>query len=615
MNWQHLKTIVWLRWRLTANQWRKGGSINAVLWLVFLVTVLAVAVASLFLSFVAGLLLLPRCEPEQLLVLWDVLVLVFLFFWVMGLVTELQRSEALSLDKLLHLPVSLSGTFLLNYLNSLISLSLAIFVPTTVGLSLAMVFVKGPALLVVFPLLATFLLVVTGITHQLREWLHVLMLNKRRRRTIIAVVATSFLLLVQVPNIINMTVNRSRNDRASGDHQLAVKQLQQRASNGELDGAQYSKELVALEKQWETKRSEATARHVGQAVAIATLVNAALPIGWLPFGVRAAAAGSAWPGLLGSFGALLLGGWSLWRSYRTTLRYYTGGFRTGERKTMPAAVPARPVSKASFMERHIRWVPDPAAAVALGGFRSLMRSPEGKMLLLAPFILMGLFGMGIFRGRMPGGTEFIRPMLGLGVVSVTMLCFIQLFSNAFGIDRDGFRAFVLSPCRRRDILLGKNLAFAPLAFGVCLLALVVLQVLQPMRSLQFLATLVQMLIGFMLCSLLGNAVSILAPSAISMGSLKPAKAKISTILIHIVVAMLSPLILLPGMLGLGCELLLDALELPALAWAAAIPLYLLISVLECILVLWIYRRCLEAQGKWLQRREQAILETVTRRAE
>ena len=71
--------------------------------------------------------------------------------------------------------------------------------------------VKGPRLLVLFPLLATFLLMVTGITHQFREWLHVLMLNKRRRRAIIAFVATSFLLLVQVPNIINIAV-QSRTD-------------------------------------------------------------------------------------------------------------------------------------------------------------------------------------------------------------------------------------------------------------------------------------------------------------------------------------------------------------------------------------------------------------------
>ena len=174
-----------------------------------------------------------------MLVLWDVLVLAFLFFWLMGLATELQRSEALSLDKLLHLPVSLSGTFLLNYLSSLISLSLVIFIPTTVGLCLALVFVKGPVMLVLFPLLGTFLLMVTGVTHQLREWLHVMMLNKRRRRAIIVLVTAAFVLLVQVPNIINIAVQRGRGSGASDEHQLAVKHLQQQVSSGDLDGARY----------------------------------------------------------------------------------------------------------------------------------------------------------------------------------------------------------------------------------------------------------------------------------------------------------------------------------------------------------------------------------------
>jgi ABC-2 type transport system permease protein len=610
VNWQHLKTIAWLRWRLTANQWKKGGSVNAILWLVLVVAALIAGLASLFVSFTVGLLLLPQAEPDHLLVLWDVLVLLFLFFWGMGLVTELQRSEVLSLGKLLHLPVSLSGTFLMNYLSSLLSLSLVVFVPATFGLSVALVIVKGPALLMVFPLLATFLLMVTGVTHQLREWLHVLMLNKRRRRAIIAFVATAFILVVQIPNIINMMVDRGRQSQASQEHQAALLELQQRLATGELSGPQYSQEVTALEK----RQAAATAEHIGEIVKIVAMVNAALPVGWLPYGVRAAAAGSIWPGLLGALGALSIGCWSLWRSYRTVLRYYTGGFGTGERKKMPSAAEGQEAA-ANFLERRIRWVPDPAAAVALAGFRSLMRAPEGKMLLISPFILMGLFSMGIFRGRMSANAEVIRPLLGLGAVSITMLCFIQLFCNAFGTDRAGFRALVLSPCRRRDILLGKNLAFAPLTFGVCLFALVMLQLFRPMQGLHFVATLLQMAIGFVLCCLLGNVVSIFAPSAVTAGSLKPAKARLSAILMHVAVALLSPAVFLPGVLSLGGELLLDAFEVPALIGVPIIPVYLVTSILEGVLVAWLYGRCLDVEGKWLQRREQAILETVTRRVE
>jgi len=615
VNWQHLKTIAWLRWRLTANQWKKGGSVNAILGLVLLGVALLVAGVSLVISFALGLTLFPRCEPDHLLVFWDVLVIVFLFFWLTGLMTELQRSEALSFDKLLHLPVSLRGTFLLNYLSSLISLSLIVFLPTAIGVSLALVWVKGPALLILFPLLATFLLLVTGLTHQLREWLHVLMLNKRRRRAIIAFLAAAFVLLAQTPNLINIAVQRGRTQERLAEDQQLLTQLQQQLASGELDAAEYGQALVARQAQQLARREQEQQARIGHALEIALLANAVLPVGWLPLGARAAAAGSVWPGLLGSLGALTIGCWSLWRSYRTALRYYTGGFRTGERKTVLAAGPAGAARKTLFVERQIRGVPDPAAAVALGMLRSLLRSPEGKMLLLAPLLLLGLFSVGLFAGRLRGVPEPVRPMLALGAISLTMLCFIQLLCNTFGIDRDGFRALVLSPCRRRDILLGKNLAFAVPALGVCLLTLAILQVLQPMPCLHFLGSLLQMLIGFMLCSLLGNWLSIFLPAAIGAGSLKPAKARVSTILIHVVMAMLSPLVLLPGVACLSAELLLDELQVPASLGVNVLPVYLLLSLLECGLVLWIYRRCLDVQARWLERREQSILEVVTSRAE
>ena len=31
MNWEQLQTILWLRWRLTRNQFVRGGQVNAVL--------------------------------------------------------------------------------------------------------------------------------------------------------------------------------------------------------------------------------------------------------------------------------------------------------------------------------------------------------------------------------------------------------------------------------------------------------------------------------------------------------------------------------------------------------------------------------------------------------
>ena len=57
--------------------------------------------------------------------------------------TELQRTEPLSLSKFLHLPVSVNGAFLINYVSSLLRLSLIVFVPVMLGFCLALVVRQG----------------------------------------------------------------------------------------------------------------------------------------------------------------------------------------------------------------------------------------------------------------------------------------------------------------------------------------------------------------------------------------------------------------------------------------------------------------------------------------
>src|SRR5262249_853136 len=151
-----------------------------------------------------GLFALPPASPAVVMYVWDGLAVAFLVSWGTGLMLELQRSEALSLDKFLHLPVSLNGAFLINFLSSLASLSLAVFLPGMGALSLALVLAKGPAMLLLLPLLAAFLLMVTALTHQFQGWLAALMANPRRRRTVLVLVTAGFILLCQLPNLVNI---------------------------------------------------------------------------------------------------------------------------------------------------------------------------------------------------------------------------------------------------------------------------------------------------------------------------------------------------------------------------------------------------------------------------
>ena len=136
-------------------------------------------------SLVGAVRHLPRATPCHLMYAWDGLVVGFLFFWCIGLITELQRSEvAVAVDKFLHLPVSLNGR-VPDQLPQLArcSLSLIVFVPVMLGFALALVFARGRRCCRSLPLLAAFLLMVTALTYQFQGWLASLMGNPRRRRT------------------------------------------------------------------------------------------------------------------------------------------------------------------------------------------------------------------------------------------------------------------------------------------------------------------------------------------------------------------------------------------------------------------------------------------------
>jgi hypothetical protein len=71
-----------------------------------------------------------------------------------------------------------------------------------------------------------------------------------------------------------------------------------------------------------------------------------------------------------------------------------------------------------------------------------------------------------------------------------------------------------------------------------------------------------------------------------------------------------PLVWLPVLLPLGVELALEMLT-----DIHGLPICLLLMLLECALVIVVYRLVVPWQGAWLQSREQKILETVTSKLE
>jgi hypothetical protein len=620
VNVQHLRAFFWLRWRLRLNAMKRAGTVNAVLMAVLAVLGLCLAGVLLVAFLLVGLFALDDAPPDVFLYVWDGLVVAFLFFWCVGLLTELQRSEPLSLDKFLHLPVSLTGAFLVNYLSSLLSMNLVIFLPAALGLILGLVFSRGPAMLLLLPLAAAFFLMVTALTHQFQGWLASLMTNPRRRRTVIVVVTMVFVVIVQLPNLLNLMYSGKAQrgfERRARQHEKQtdeVTRLQRSFAEGKITQAEFNRRMEEI-KDEELARTEEEARHSREnrqrLEETTRTVNLFVPPGWLPLGAMGLAGGTVVPALLGTLGMTLVGVASLWRSYRTTVRLYRGEFTAGKKghARPPARMPGAGKPPGGMLEWRLPGLSEHAAVIALGGFRSLVRSPEGKMMLLTPVILVVVFGsMVLTQAAQP--EEGTRPLMAFGGMALILVTMVQLIGNQFGFDRNGFRVFVLCPAPRREVLLGKNLAMAPLALGMGLATALFLEIISPMRWDYFLALLPQFLSMFLVFCMLANLMAILCPLHIAAGSFQPRNFTALSFLWQLGFLMVLPLAFLPLLLPLGVQFLLDTH-----GWAPGLPVGLALAVLECVGVVYLYRLVLTGEGALLQMREQRVLDVVTSKTE
>ncbi len=641
MTWQHFRTLVWLRRRLFRNRMRRAGKLNAVVTRIFMALAILVSVGLFFAALGLGIRFLPQATPDYVLFIWTGLTVTFLFAWIMGVMTELQRSEVLSIEKLFHYPISPGSAFLVNYLSSLVCVSLILFFPAMLGLAIASVVALGPWMLVSLPLLLGFLLMVTAVTYQFRGWLATLMVNKRRRRTIVACITGAFILLSQSGNFINMFFqgrHRHERDHTADQFHRQYDQAEVDLRAGKITPKEYHARLDSIAADQKRHNEQETQQLLSQAKRWVSTADLALPPGWLAFGTFQAAEHQIWAGIVGTVLLSAIAGASLHRSYRTTVRFYLGDYRSDRstaevapaaaaaRAPLPATIapptaafaaptPATLANAPSFagmVAKSIPGVPEQAAATALATLRSLLRAPEVKMMLLTPTILGVLFMTGKLAGRngmSAGGavSPSLRPILALGIVTTVVVTLSQLFQNQFGFDRSAFRTFVLSPASRRDILLGKNLALAPIVAAAGAIFLGVLEYMMPLRPLDFLATCVELLSAYLIVCLVGNQMSILLPSTVRHGSMRGSSdTKILRVLARFA-AMLGQLVaFVPLALPIGIDYLIHQF-----AWGQWIPAYLIMALLMALVLLFVYRNVLEYQGGLLQRRELRILESVT----
>jgi hypothetical protein len=579
MNWSQLCTILWLRWRLSRNQFHRGGAVNAVLAIIATIAGLVLVFAGGVGGLLGGALALAKAPPVETMLTWDVLIGLFLFVWLIGVITEIQRSESIDLTRLLHLPVSLRGVFVMNYLASHLTPILLFAVPTALGLCLGLVWGKGLLMVLLFPLLLAFTFMVTAWTYCLRGWLVALTVNPRRRRNVVMVVTILVLCLSQGPNLyFNVYLRHGMRRRPPP--------TTQNNSPGGVNSAQ----------------PDNTPK--GNIPPMFLAAHNYVPLLWVPKGARALAEGNARPAVWGSLGAFFIGVAGLAQAYRSTLRFYRGAEKTGPARPR-AVAPVTAVPRRSFLERQVPLVREDVAALALASFRALTRAPEVKMALFTNImVLMGLAAVMLAQGGKTTNAA-ARLFIGTASVGITFFGLVQLMFNQFGYDRDGFRALVLLPTRRRDVLLGKNLALVPVVLFLGLGLLALLAVIARLPILVVLAASFQLIAMFLLLCIAGNFLSVMVPYRISAGSLKPAKPPLKVVLIIMVAQMFLPVLMIPVFIPPALGMLSAHLD-----WLPGALVDAFLSALLLAGTAFLYRSTLDPLGRLLDRREKQILLVV-----
>ncbi|MCP4094039.1 MAG: hypothetical protein GY747_11380 [Planctomycetes bacterium] len=590
-----------MRYRILMNRFQKVGKVSKFFLALLLILSVVVAVGGFVGTLMLGLAKLEGAEAKHILWIWLGATIIFLFFWMVGLMTELQRSDSMSFKNLLHLPVSLEWVFLYNYIGSFISLSILVFLPPMLGFALALVLVFGVKMLLGMLLVLGFFTMVTALTYQLRGWLARLMEDKRRGRNIVMGITFCFVMIMQLPNLINLSGGWDDSEARSKRFELMLA--------AEREGPAQAKAQDALEA-FLMEQKEAS-EQVERYVSIGAVV---VPFGWLPYGMSAVFDGRWLAGLLCAVGLFAIATWSLAKSYRATMTSIVQGGPVRDEASALAAQAKqeskdarRKNGKLPLIEKRIHGFSEQTSAIATAGIQSLIRAPEAKMMLLSPIIMVGLFVIMLLKNPDRAGLADYGPGISLGAIAMAMLSLQQLLQNQFGLDRAGFRAYLLSPIPRYRILLGKNLALAPIAFCIGMVALLALQVLVGLNLEHMLGANLQLLSAFLILSMIGNQISILGPMRLKEVGMKASGAKLRIILLQMLSFFLIPISLAPLLLPWAIEY-----GFRDHAWATWVPIYLLLQAMELLALLSIYQWTLKQQGDLLQQREQQILETLTR---
>ena len=564
----HLRTVAWLCWLLWQRRWKRQGSLNRDLGVLAAFLAVVAGCLSFVLALGLGWAYLPGADPDAVLLAWAGLIAAFVFMRLIGVAEALRQGEGLPLDNLLHLPFSLHQVFLLNFVFSQLTLTTVIFVPAFLGLALAATVALDVRNFVLIPASLSLVVCVAAVMYQVQEWIMSAIGTKRRRVLIGYFVCTVLVGVAQTSYIVYRT--------------------QQVASEPEVTDATTTSSETSDQGVPPDEADEPTREETG------------LSVEWLSRGwvARRSVDGQdrfPWLSVIGMAGLLAITILILWRGHRDTLARYRQGQTGSARPRVGSDIKGR-----SVRSRRVRA--SPVAAIALVTIKHWIRSVRGVTESMPTLVMLVVFGFIWLQN--PGDSDpYWLPLTVIGIAS--MFCApMELASNLFGFDGRGFRVYRLAGVPARTLLLGKYLALLPLFILLAGAVLTLVAVLESMLPTHILGTVLQGGIVILACCLMGGALSMSSPHAVSPTSTTHRGGCATGFLILMMKLAMTALLVLVAWLAI-------ALERHFAEDGHAFPVYLVVSMIEFGLSIVAFRALLGRQARQLVERSDHILDAVT----
>jgi ABC-2 type transport system permease protein len=430
LNWKHVRTLLWLRWKLTLRGYTRNW--QQIVGLVFLLLFLVPSATGFGVATALGYIFLPPWGRVQLL--FAILAGLWLFWAVLPLL-QYTLNEGLDVTKLATYPLTRGEQMVSLVLATLMDIGtiaiLALFIAIVVGWHASPL-----AVAVTVVALALAYVHIVGFSQLILAALMGL-LASRRYRDLAIIFFALFGLSCSLVNQLIAPLWRN----------LDLESLQ----------------TLQLDRylQWTPPGMAA------RAIVLADQGNYAVALLWL------AALAVLVPVLLVIWARVLEHGITTAESASESggrqRRRRARVVPTAGRAPAPSAIGAAATAAGQAIPAaHSRrgLLSAPALAITEKDFRYFWRDPQIKASLLSSlFVLIAIFVPQITGGGSRRGAEFFSDFAVLFAPLPALIIVLNLSLNAFGLEREGVQTLFLFPVRPLDVFWGKNLAVATLALS------------------------------------------------------------------------------------------------------------------------------------------------------